>query len=262
MTRTPQPTLFDAYDPPGNEVVLRRVHRLLDLYRSGSLGGEKMPEDAAPQIREEGQRALFFTLPMALNYQRNSYALWEAAAKAYGDARSRWIFDPLAVSARPVDELREVLVLHRVALQPARHPDIWSRICNRLADDYDGSILALFRKESFRVDQIARTVRIDKKASFPYLSGPKIFNYWLYVMEQYCAITFVDRDNISVAPDTHVMQSSVRLGLQGLGGKTGPLLQDAVATAWVELLADTDLAPIDVHSALWLWSRAGFPSVE
>ena len=33
----------------------------------------------------------------------------------------------------------------------------------------------------------------------------------------------------------------------------------AVANAWIKALAGSGLAPIDVHTPLWLWSRAGFP---
>lgn len=42
---------------------------------------------------------------------------------------------------------------------------------------------------------------------FPYLGGNKICNYWLYVMEQYTDVKFIDRENITVAPDTHVIQA-------------------------------------------------------
>lgn len=32
-----------------------------------------------------------------------------------------------------------------------------------------------------------------------------------------------------------------------------------VSKAWEKALTNSDLAPIDVHTPLWLWSRAGFP---
>ncbi|WP_274306967.1 hypothetical protein [Solibacillus daqui] len=34
-----------------------------------------------------------------------------------------------------------------------------------------------------------------------------------------------------------------------------------VANAWETVLKGTGLAPIDIHTPLWLWSRAGFPSL-
>ena len=58
--------------------ILENVEELLQLYHSGALGGEIMPEDANPGLgKESKENYLYFTLPMALNYQRNSYKLWE-----------------------------------------------------------------------------------------------------------------------------------------------------------------------------------------
>lgn len=54
-----------------------QVQRLLAAYKAGRLGGEKMPEDENPHLDPaSGENYLYFTLPMALNYQRNSYRLW------------------------------------------------------------------------------------------------------------------------------------------------------------------------------------------
>lgn len=35
----------------------------------------KMPEDSHPEFQTQEERLCYFTLPMALNYQRNSYTL-------------------------------------------------------------------------------------------------------------------------------------------------------------------------------------------
>ncbi len=62
------------------EAILKNVEQLLQLYHNGKLGGETMPEDDNPELeRGTKENYLYFTLPMALNYQRNSYKLWEAA---------------------------------------------------------------------------------------------------------------------------------------------------------------------------------------
>lgn len=58
------------------EEVLQKVDILYNMWKSGSLGGEVMPEDANPHLNKAGvENYLYFTLPMALNYQRNSYKL-------------------------------------------------------------------------------------------------------------------------------------------------------------------------------------------
>ena len=66
--------------------ILEQVEKLIIMYNNGELGGEVMPEDANPHFEKSSlENYLYFTLPMALNYQRNSYTLWESALETYSD---------------------------------------------------------------------------------------------------------------------------------------------------------------------------------
>ncbi|WP_052088452.1 hypothetical protein [Paenibacillus wynnii] len=68
------------------EELLFKIRLLRKMYVSGLLGGEVMPEDANPGLpKDSALNYLYFTLPMALNYQRNSYSLWSSALSAYVD---------------------------------------------------------------------------------------------------------------------------------------------------------------------------------
>ena len=98
-----------------------------------------MPEDANPGL-EKGTKEnyLYFTLPMALNYQRNSYKLWEAAKAAYLDTETRDIFSPECVVKMKQEELRTKLLRYKVALQPNKHIEIWARLCNTFMDKFSG----------------------------------------------------------------------------------------------------------------------------
>lgn len=59
---------------------INKVYALIDAYKSGRLGSKKMPEDENPALDKlSKENYLYFTLPMALNYRRNSYTLWECA---------------------------------------------------------------------------------------------------------------------------------------------------------------------------------------
>jgi hypothetical protein len=234
---------------------------VLRAWKAGLLGGELMPEDAAPTIDDISRRCLFFTLPMALNYQRNSYTLWHSAAELWNANDGMW-FAPSFVGSANEQDLRAALVSSRVALQPNKHVDIWRTISSELLQFHDGSVLNLISSCRSSVALLSEHVQGTRKKAFPYLSGPKIFNYWLYVLEQYCSIDFPDRDLISVAPDTHVLKASVRLGLMTDDEAAASNARDTAATRWREFLAPVGKSPIDVHSALWLWSRAGFPSVS
>lgn len=243
---------YGDLDPP--EIVSLLIH----AWKTGGLGGSHMPEDAAPTLPDDEERARFFTLPMALNYQRNSYRLWESAAALYNSDDGKRCFDPFSVGEMDDEELREMLVGYRVALQPNRHVAIWRQVSETLAEGYSGSVLELIEVCGRSVGALSETIQVRERSGFPYLAGPKIFNYWLYVMEQYVAVEFVDRELISVAPDTHVVQATIRLGIVPGNTRTSARAQEIVALAWRDALRPLDMAPIDIHTPLWLWSRGGF----
>lgn len=238
--------------------MLFRVNKLLQAYEQGLLGGEKMPEDENPGLdKASKENYMYFTLPMALNYQRNSYVLWECANQMHADRDARWVFDSKEVSLMPEELLRKYLVEYKVALQPNKQPLIWKKICETIENKLDGDIRNLFVTNDCSVRKIKEYIQNNKK-DFPYLGGNKIVNYWLYVIEQYTDIKFVDRENITVAPDTHVIQASQRLGVISEEETKQSNVQNVLADRWQELLNGTDLKPIDVHTPMWLWSRGKF----
>jgi hypothetical protein len=242
--------------------ILSSLAKVMAAHSSGLLGGEQMPEDAAPRFEDSDEMLAFFTLPMSLNYQRNSYALWESARRMYDDPEGRRLFNVEYVAKCEMDDLREVLVKWRVALQPNRHPEIYSRVARGFFGTGGGTVAGLLRDHDYSVVAIEATVRSSRKKEFPYLSGPKIFNYWLYVLEQYCNITFVDRSEITVAPDTHVIQASHRLGVLSDDEASRQDVAGLLAERWKDVLSSQPIDPIDIHTPLWLWSRAGMPRFD
>ncbi len=241
------------------EDILAAVNTLRRLHREGLLGGAVMPEDARPGLpADSAENYHYFSLTMALNYQRDSYVLWRNATQAYNDPETRYIFAPK--QAVRVDEayLRQSLMKYKVAIQPTKHTEIWQTICRTLCSCFDGDIRNLFSQYDWHIPDILKYVQSTNKRGFPYLSGPKICNYWLYVMGQYTHGRFTGRDALNVAPDTHVIQASIRLGLIGEEKQGAANIQELVSKAWEELLSGTGILPIDIHTPLWLWSRGGF----
>ena len=247
----------------GTECFIKNVRLLIKMHSNGLLGGEVMPEDALFRVVPEDELVNVLTLGMSLNYQRNSYKLWEAVAQTYLDKRSRWVFNTKAVTEGNLDDLKKVLIHYRVALQPNRHPEIWKRVSKGFVQSsLKGDLMGLIQSVQFDIAALKEIMQIKRKPEFPYLSGPKIFNYWLYVLETYAGVCWKSRELITIAPDTHIIKASVKLGLcssEVLNGTTED--RQVVAGAWEEALIETDLAPIDIHTPLWLWSRAGFPSL-
>jgi len=238
--------------------VVKTSVALIRLHACGVLGGEVMPEDSNPGLPRDSEiNYLFFTLPMALNYQRNSYRLWESAKATYEDVSTHIAFLPKAVASMHMDDLRDMLLKHKVAIQPNRHTEIWMRICQTLAHNCNGSVKNLLIRNDYSVAKTKEYMVTNKKA-FPYLCGTKIMNYWLYVLSQYTDAVFADNENITIAPDTHVLQASVALGLIEPGDLANPSIREIVSELWAIVLAGTGYKPIDIHTPLWLWSRGGF----
>ncbi len=240
------------------EELLEKVNKLVQAYKAGLLGGEKMPEDENPHLEKASKKNyMYFTLPMSLNYQRNSYVLWECANRMQAEKQAAWVFDSRAVCLASEEELRNILVQYKVALQPNKQPLIWKKLCETIETTLGGDIRNLFLWNEYSVQRVKEYIQNHKK-EFPYLGGNKICNYWLYVLEQYTDIRFIDRENITVAPDTHVIQASTRLGVISAEEATAANVQILLAERWKTLLSGTNLVPIDVHTPMWLWSRGKF----
>lgn len=221
-----------------------------------------MPEDENPGYDlGSKENYLYFTLPMALNYQRNSYKLWESAKQSTDDPETADIFIPNDVIEMTEKELRSKLTKHKVALQQNKQPIIWRRLCRTFYEQFDGDIRNIFIENDYSAEKV-KNYMLSHKKDFPYLSGNKIMNYWLYVMIQYTDLELTDKCNISVAPDTHVVQASLKLGLISLAEFESSNAQEIVALRWEQLFKDTKYNPIDVHTALWLWGRGKFQPID
>ena len=245
------------------EEILKKVDILYQMWKEGSLGGEVMPEDENPHLDQNSlENYLYFTLPMSLNYQRNSYTLWESANKTYQDEETKFVFDPKEVLKKSFEEVQYALTKYKVALQKNKQTEIWIKLCNTFVELFDGDIRKLFVQLDYDVDRIRDFIQKDHKIQFPYLSGTKICNYWLYVMWQYTGVEYNNIENLTVAPDTHVCKSTYKLGLITEEEFNSSHVQQYAIDRWNELLKGTKYKPIDIHTALWLWSRNGFKELE
>lgn len=111
------------------------------------------------------------------------------------------------------------------------------------------------------VNKIRDFIQKQNKALFPYLSANKLCNYWIFVVWQYTDKEYINIENLTVAPDTHVIKSTHKLGLIDDNELNSSDVQLIVINRWNELLKGTKYKPIDIHTALWLWSRNGFPEL-
>ncbi len=239
-------------------VLVEQCHELIHAYETGLLGDTTMPEDSHPDYKQMSveQRLSYYTLPMALNYQRDSFKLWEAAKKTFEDKETEIVFDVVDASRLSTEQLQSYLMRYKLALQPNKHINTWMVLSNTFSEGYSG-IHGFFKIHEFDFLKIRETMQVVQKKSFPYLSGPKIFNYWSYIIQQYGGIELNNSEFIEIAPDTHVTQASVKLGVIS-EAESKSISKPALNGMWREILSGTDIDPIDLHSPLWFWSRNKF----
>ena len=239
-----------------NNHIINNCKKILDAYKTGKLGQTVMPEDSHPEFKNQEERLAYFTLPMALNYQRDSYKLWEAALKTFNDSETNFVFDIVAVSQKTEEELRQALMKYKVALQPNKHVNTWRTIAQTISANW-GTVEKFIQSTDNDFLKLKNTIQIDHKKGFPYLSGPKIFNYWSFIISTYGKVPLVNRDSIDIAPDTHITQCSVKLGVI-TADEAEKLSKDQVSEIWRNILKGSGIDPSDMHPPLWFWSRNGF----
>jgi len=236
--------------------LIQNCNILLRAYKNGDLGQTIMPEDSHPRFKTKEEQLNYFTLPMALNYQRNSYTLWESALKTWNDKETQCVFDVSWVADATEDELREKLLKHKIALQPNKHVRTWYTISKTIFENWK-TTQRLFESVDNDFLRLRQTLQVDYKKGFPYLSGPKIFNYWSFIVSTYGEIPLQNRGSIDIAPDTHITKCSIKLGVI-TQKESEKLSKDEISDRWKKLLEDSGIDPIDMHSPLWFWSHNGF----
>ena len=179
--------------------------------------------------------------------------MWQSALKTYEDIETRYLFFPEKVVNEKREKIQKDLAKHKLSLQKNKHTDIWITISKALNEFFENDPRELLKKGGWDVVEIHRIIQQEKKSSFPYLSGPKMANYWLYILAHYTDARFHNMEEISIIPDTHVLQSTLKLGISEK--IEDPLI---VAKLWRELLEGSTITPIEMHPVLWNWSRNNF----
>jgi hypothetical protein len=234
-------------------VMLERVCELVAHYQTGTIPRLAQHEVHPGLPRGSRENYLYFTLPVCINFQRSSPAMWAAALKTYQDPATQYVFFPERLAGVDPEVIRADLVKHKLALQPHKHVLIWTTIARTLHDFYRDDPRVVLAEVDYDAGQLIRLLQTTQRDRFPYLGGPKLSNYWPYILSYFTDAAFRNAHLISIIPDTHVIQSSVRLGLVPPGATT-----HQVEIAWAELLNGSGLSPSELHPVLWNWSRNKF----
>ncbi|NMB91990.1 hypothetical protein GYA37_04110 [candidate division WWE3 bacterium] len=236
----------------------KQCRELLDAYKEGLLGYSVMPEDTNPGFKDnEKEKSLaYFTFPMSLNYQRDSYKLWKAAKYTYLDNLTSDVFSVEKVTKMSNEELQKKLLKYKVALQPNKHIQTWKTLSLTIGNKWE-TLTKMFESVDFDFLKLKKLIQKDLKRDFPYLSGPKIFNYWSFIMIEYGKVPLRNTEYIDIAPDTHITKCSVILNV--ITQKEAEVLtKEEISKRWRDVLDNSGILPIQMHPPLWFWSRNNF----
>lgn len=233
--------------------ILDKVRQLLACYEQGKIPTLAKHEVNPGLAKGSRENYLYFTLPVCINFQRSSPAMWAAALRTYEDPLTRYLFLPEQLAATPEEQIRADLLKHKLALQPNKHVLIWTTIARTFHNYYHDDPRELILEAHSDAAELIRLLQLTHRQRFPYLSGPKLSNYWPFILSLYTDVQFSHPEGISIIPDTHVLQSSVHLGLVAPGANSRQ-----VEAAWRALLEGSGINPSQVHPVLWNWSRNSF----
>lgn len=241
-----------------NKTLVENCKKLLDAYKNWELWQTIMPEDSNPWFsdKEKELRLCYFTLPMALNYQRNSYTLRESVLKTYKDPVTKDIFDIKSSAKMNEEELRKKLLKYKIALQPNKHIETRKTISTTICTNRK-SIWNLLESVDNDFLKLRETIQVKYKQWFPYLSWPKIFNYRSFIIQEYGKIKLKNSEFIDIAPDTHVTKCSVKLWvITELEAEI--LTKEEISDRRREALKWSWINPIKMHPPLRFRSRNNF----
>lgn len=238
----------------------KNLSRLQALYKKGYFGKKEIPEDTHPDFRlmTEKEILLYYTLPMALNYRRDSFKLWESAKKTFCDKNTNFVFDPEKVVNSSFEKVQRALTVYKLAIQYNKQTQIWITLCKTIVIEYGNDLENLFKANQYNVKNIKHTMQVKNKKLFPYISGNKLVNYWLFTISHYAHISFNDKENICLAVDAHIIKASHELEIISTKQLDHYNVQVLVMKKWNKILTSLHLPSAKIQNILWLWSKSNF----
>ena len=101
---------------------LQQVKTLLQYFQDGHIPTLAQHEVHPNLDRSSRDNYLYFTLPVCINFQRNSPAMWQSALATFDDPQTNYLFYPEKLATTDIERVRADLLKHRLALQPNKTP--------------------------------------------------------------------------------------------------------------------------------------------
>lgn len=242
----------------------------------GIHGMHDMPEDEPPSGVKRGtlEHIIFLTLTVAIDYQRDAHALWDAARSTWEDPDTRFLFDPVAVSEAPVEKVLQAMRKHRLSKKHTNDANIWRTVAGSFAQKWKGDPRNFLSDCGWDAPTVLRRLKEDwhrsdirPKKDFPFLGGKKIGPLWLRMLRDNAGVTMLKNlDLVPIPVDVHIARASLCLGIVNgtYSGQMEPLFRQ-IRTAWAESVKGLEvegrpMIALDVDEPLWHLSKFGCAS--
>ena len=235
-----------------------------------------MPEDEPPSGVTRGtlDHIIFLTLTVAIDYQRDAHALWDAARQTWEDPETRFLFDLTAVSEAPAEVVLPAMKKHRLSKKHTNDAKIWQTVAGSFARKWDGDPRHFLADCGWDAPTVLQRLKEDRHRSevrvakdFPFLGGNKIGPLWLRMLrDNACVTTLRNLDLVPIPVDVHIARASLCLGIVNgsYSGAMEPLFRQ-IRTAWAKSVEGLEvegrpMIALDVDEPLWHLSKFGCAS--
>src|SRR5689334_9311015 len=116
--------------------LIKKIIKLKEAFDAGLIPRLHQHEVHPDLPKGDRLNYLYFTLPVSINFQRNSPAMWASAFKTFEDPETNYLFYPERVVLESREKIQKDLVKHKLALQKNKHTDIWIAISDTLNKFY------------------------------------------------------------------------------------------------------------------------------
>lgn len=131
---------------------------------------------------------------------------------------------------------------------------IWFTISEKLLE-FDGSVYNLLKNLDFDAVKISGYLDKNKK-DFPYLRGYKIKSLWLRMINDTVGIKLKRIEEIPVPIDVHTARMTLKIVFnEKFDGKITDELRDRTQKAWIAILENTNIYPLQIDEPLWLMGK-------
>jgi len=233
----------------------------------GIFGRKDMPEDLCPDGIECGsyEHLMFLTLTVALDYQRDSEALWASSRRTYEDPTTRYLYFPDKVVKSSDTKIVADMRKYRLSKKPEKDAMIWTRLSQTFHDRFGSSPENLLREASYNGPQIIKLLGSrEYGAGFPYLKGAKIAPLWVRMLKDNGDQNIVHIERVLLPVDRHIAAASVMTGCIRIDYTKAPSFEEirtAVQEVWQRACEGTPFYALQFDEPLWHLNRSGCSKV-